>query len=207
MFPAPPGRAAAEASSQERGRSAAEHVGFGPLRLPYAPAMTALGVVVGNPKPRSRTLEVARHVARAAATAAGVDPDDEVVVDLAELGPQLFDWASRDVAAVIEEVSACTLLVVASPTYKASYTGLLKSFLDWFGTTGLAGVTTVPVMVGAGERHALAVEVHLRPVLVEIGASLPTRGLYVVESDLDRLDTVVADWSHAAAPALRRAVG
>ena len=46
--------------------------------------------------------------------------------------------------------------MVASPTYKASYTGLLKSFLDWFGTTDLDGVTVVPVMVGAGLQHALA---------------------------------------------------
>jgi FMN reductase len=98
------------------------------------------------------------------------------------------------------------LLVVASPTYKAAYTGLLKSFLDWFGTTGLAGVTTVPVMVGAGAAHALAVEVHLRPVLVEIGATLPTRGLYVVESDLPRVDDVIESWLVEARGPLRRSV-
>lgn len=169
--------------------------------------MTAVGVVVGNPKPHSRTLDVARAVARAAAGATGLDPSDELVVDLAELGPQLFDWSSAAVRAVVEEVAGCSLLVVASPTYKATYTGLLKSFLDWFGTTGLAGVTTVPVMVGAGAAHALAVEVHLRPVLVEIGATLPTRGLYVVESDLPRLDDVIAGWQDGAAPALRRSLG
>jgi FMN reductase len=66
---------------------------------------------------------------------------------------------------------------VASPTYKATYPGLLKSFLDWFSTTGLAGVTVVPVMVGAAAQHALAVKTHLRPLLVELGATVPTRGL------------------------------
>jgi len=104
-------------------------------------------------------------------------------------------------------VSGCSLLVVASPTFKASYTGLLKCFLDWFGTTGLSGAVTVPVMVGAGPAHALAVEVHLRPVLVEIGATLPTRGLYVTEPDLARLDDVIGVWLEEAAPALRRALG
>jgi FMN reductase len=168
--------------------------------------MTVIGVVAGNPKPRSRTLDVGRRVAAAAAEVAGLDPTDELVVDLADLGPHLFDWSSPEVRAAVDAVAGCSLLVVASPTYKAAYTGLLKAFLDWFGTTGLSGVTTVPVMVGAGEAHALAVEVHLRPVLVEIGASLPTRGLYVVEADLHRLDEVVAEWAEAAAPALRRSL-
>jgi FMN reductase len=169
--------------------------------------MTAVGVVVGNPKPRSRTLDVARAVARSSADAAGIDASDELVVDLADLGPQLFDWSSAEVRAAVGAVSGCSLLVVASPTYKATYTGLLKSFLDWFDTTGLAGVTTVPVMVGAGPAHALAVEMHLRPVLVEIGATLPTRGLYVTEPDLPRIDEVVAEWQMTAAPALRRSLG
>jgi FMN reductase len=95
---------------------------------------------------------------------------------------------------------------VASPTYKASYTGLLKSFLDWFSTTDLLGVTVVPVMTGAGAHHALAVEVHLRPVLVELGATLPTRGLYVTEGELSVTDDVLRAWLGAAGPQLRRAV-
>lgn len=168
--------------------------------------MTTVGVVVGNPKPRSRTLAVARHVARAATVAAGLDDPDDLVVDLADLGPRLFDWSSPDVRDAVDAVAACSLLVVASPTYKATYTGLLKSFLDWFGTTGLSGVSTVPVMVGAGPAHALAVEVHLRPLLVEIGATLPTRGLYVLESDLPRLEEVVAEWTKEAGPPLRRSL-
>jgi FMN reductase len=82
---------------------------------------------------------------------------------------------------------------------------LLKSVLDWFSATDLVGVTVVPVMVGAGLRHALAVEVHLRPVLVEVGASLPTRGLYVTEDQLGALDDVVATWVREAGPSLRAA--
>jgi FMN reductase len=61
-------------------------------------------------------------------------------------------------------------------------------------------------MVGAGHQHALAVEVHLRPVLVELGASLPTRGLYVTEPQLDVLDDVVAEWLQEAGPRLRAAL-
>ncbi len=168
--------------------------------------MSGVGIVVGNPKPRSRTLGVAEVVARAAAGAAALEGAEHVTVDLAELGPQLFDWSSPAVKEAVTAVRGCALVVVASPTYKASYTGLLKSYLDWFGTTDLSGVTVVPLMVGAGPQHALAVEVHLRPVLVELGATLPTRGLYVLESQLDDLDPVVGAWLADAGPQLRSAM-
>src|SRR5262245_54014052 len=107
--------------------------------------MSGLGIVVGNPKPQSRTLALARAVAHAAAGAIGLDAtgSEAVEVDLAVLGPRLFDWSDADVRDTVERVAGTTLLVVASPTYKATYTGLLKSFLDWFSTTGLSGVTAV----------------------------------------------------------------
>ncbi len=168
--------------------------------------MSTIGIVVGNPKPNSRTLGVARRVATVAAEAAGLEAAEPLVVDLAGLGGRLFDWADPEVRAAVDGIAGCSLVVVASPTYKASYTGLLKAFLDWYPTTGLSGVTAVPVMVGAGAQHALAVEVHLRPVLIEIGASLPTRGLFVLESDLDRLDEVMGAWLAEAGPRLRAAL-
>ncbi len=71
-------------------------------------------------------------------------------------------------------------MVVASPTFKATYTGVLKLFLDQFATgDGLAGVVAVPLMLGAGPAHALAPEVFLKPVLVELGATVPAPALYL----------------------------
>ena len=166
-----------------------------------------LAVVVGNPKPRSRTLVVADAVATAAAAAVGLDSDVErLTIDLADFGGELFDWSSPRVRESVAGMAGASLAVVASPTYKATYTGLLKAYLDWFGQTGLSGVTVIPVMVGAGPHHALAVEVHLRPVLVEIGASLPTRGLYVTEDALDDLGLIIDAWLREAGPLLARAV-
>jgi FMN reductase len=168
--------------------------------------MSVVGLVVGNPKVRSRTLELGEAVVAAAADAAGLDGNDRLTVDLADYGPQLFDWSSSQVKELVEGIRACSLVVVASPTYKASYTGLLKSFLDWFSTTDLLGATAVPVMTGAGAHHALAVEVHLRPVLVELGATLPTRGLYVTEGELAAADDIIVEWLLAAGPQLRQSV-
>ena len=127
-------------------------------------------VVVGNPKPGSRTLAAAPRRPRADRRRAGPGgrPGD--------LGAGAARLAGPAVAALVDEVGAADLVVVASPTYKATYTGLLKLFLDRFaGGTGLRGVA-VPLMLGAGPGHALAPELHLRPLLVELGASVPTRG-------------------------------
>jgi len=58
------------------------------------------------------------------------------------------------------------------------------------------------VMVGAAPIHSLAVDTYLRPLLVELGASCPTRGLFVLESQLPDLPATVAKWLQAASPAL-----
>ena len=56
------------------------------------------------------------------------------------------------------EVAAADVVVVASPTYKAAYTGMLKAFLDRYGNNGLAGTVAVPVMTGGWAGHSLAVD-------------------------------------------------
>ena len=104
------------------------------------------------------------------------------------------------------EVAAADIAIFASPTYKASYTGMLKAFLDRYGGNGLAGTIAVPVMTGGRAGHSLAVEVHLRPVLVELGATVPARGLYVTEPELGALDAAVASWAAAAIPLIRGAL-
>ena len=83
---------------------------------------------------------------------------------------------------------------------------MLKTFLDRYGSNGLAGVVAVPVMTGGWPGHLLAVEVHLRPVLVELGATVPARGRYVTEPELPELDTVVAKWAATATPLITRAL-
>lgn len=151
-------------------------------------------VVVGNPKPASRTLQAATYLAR---ELTGAEPD--LVVDLATLGASLLDWSDPTVATLVTQVGEADLVVFASPTYKAAYTGLLKLFLDRFaGGTGLSGLA-VPLMLGGSPAHALAPEHTLRPVLTEIGGTVPGRALYVVDSAYDD-PGAYADWLAATKP-------
>src|ERR1700756_4935095 len=164
--------------------------------------MTTIATVTGNPKPKSRTHGVTTAVADAIAAGAGpaAAPATRLDIDLAEYAPRLFDWNDTELTRLTAEVAASSVTVFASPTYKASYTGMLKAFLDRYGSGGLAGVVAVPVMTGGWPGHLLAVEVHLRPVLVELAATVPSRGLYVTEPELADLTSAVGKWSEAAIP-------
>jgi FMN reductase len=162
-----------------------------------------IAVVVGNPKPASRTLNVALATADVLATVVD-ETSDRLVVDLADYGADLLDWTSERAGRACSEVASSELIVVASPTYKATYTGLLKVFFDRYGNRALEGNVAVPVMTGASLVHALAPETHLRPLLVELGAATPTRALYVTEPEMTDLAPSIAAWAVGALPAVSR---
>ena len=74
-------------------------------------------VVVGNPKPNSRTRAAAELVAHKLTGS----PADSVI-EVIELGPGLLGWGDPAVASAKEVVKSTDLLIVASPTFKATYT-------------------------------------------------------------------------------------
>jgi FMN reductase len=145
--------------------------------------------VVGNLRTPSRTHRVAEAVARVCGGG------EHRVVDLAELGSRVLEPGDPEVADALDAVADADVLVVASPTYKGTYTGLLKAFLDLLGPGALAGTDAVPVMLAARPDHRLAVDVYLTPLLLELGASVPTRGLFVLQADVERADELARAWA------------
>jgi FMN reductase len=146
--------------------------------------------VVGNPQTGSRTLAIARALGERLADTLDASA---ATVDLADFALDIAR-ASERAQGLVAEVSDADVVIACSPTYKATYTGLLKSFLDLFPHQALAGRVAVPVMTGASSAHALAGEVHLRPLLVELGASVPTRALYLTMDRMPELDAILDDW-------------
>ena len=156
--------------------------------------------VVGNPNRGGRTSTVAEAVARRIAS---LDAGTVEVIELVDIGSQLFTWGAPAVDEVTAVVRSADAAVFASPTYKAGVTGLLKAFLDRYPADGLAGLVSVPVMLGGAPTHALAVETQLRPTLVELAAVTPTKGLYVVDSEVHRFDEQLDLWWRLAERPLR----
>ncbi|SMH28076.1 FMN reductase [Rathayibacter oskolensis] len=153
-------------------------------------------VVVGNPKPQSRTRAAAENLLAQLGLPA---PE---VIELSDLGPGLLGWGDPAVKEAVALVQSADVAVFASPTFKATYSGLLKLFLDQFaGGTGLAGVVAIPFMLGAAPNHALAPDLTLKPVLVEIGGICATPGLYQLDSSFLE-DPALAAWTARWAPVI-----
>ena len=158
--------------------------------------------IVGNPKPASRTLAVATAAAGAITRAAGI-PGSPQTIDVCVLARHLLlPEPSPAVEEALDEVAAADLLLVASPTYKGTYTGLLKVFLDRLPHRALGQAVALPLMLMGVPDHAPAVDAYLRPLLIELGATVPVPGLAVLESDLGRLDDVLVPWADRTARAL-----
>jgi FMN reductase len=167
--------------------------------------MTEVVVLVGNPRPGSRTRGLAETVASALVGRLGL-PSGFQVLDLAELvgitfGPEPA-YGGQVGVDPFAAVRSARLLVVATPAYKASFTGLLKVFLDRFGHRELAAVTAVPVAVAGAPAHAGAAASALGAVLLELGARVAP-ALAVVESQFAEASRVVTEWvgQHADAVA------
>jgi FMN reductase len=183
------------------------------LRAPYDPDGALAGALWAPGGPGAPVLAdpvladaVLADPVLADAVLADGAPGAHLEVDLAGYAQRLFDPADGELSRLTAEVAAADVAIFASPTYKASYTGMLKAFLDRYGNNGLAGTVAVPVMTGGWAGHLLAVEVHLRPVLVELGATVPARGLYVTEPELAELDAKVAGWAATAVPLIGAAL-
>lgn len=121
------------------------------------------------------------------------------MIELAELGAALLGWNDPAVVDALERVYAADVVIVASPTYKATYTGLLKLFCDQIPAGRLSGIVAVPVMTAGSDAHRLAADVHLRPLLAELGAVQAVPVLFATEADLDDVAGIVAAWSDSVA--------
>lgn len=153
--------------------------------------------LVGNPRAESRTHSLARSLTRELARV--IPGALAAEVDLTPLAAQVLGPPDPAVSAALDQVQAADILVVASPTYKATFSGLLKGFLDRFGNRPLAGTAAVPVLLGGAPNHQLAVAVHFTPLLLELGALVPAGGLFVLEADVTGFGEFAAAWADAHA--------
>jgi len=93
--------------------------------------------------------------------------------------------AFEEFKAQIEKASG---LIVATPIYKASYTGSLKALLDILPQTALRGKTILPLATGGSPAHLLAIDYALKPLLAVLGASDIQQGVYVTDAQFEYND-------------------
>jgi len=96
----------------------------------------------------------------------------------------LAEWAHPAIGHAIDQVARAQVVVVATPVYKAAYSGLLKVFLDLLSQGALKGKTVLPLATGGSPHHMLALDYALRPVLQALSARHILPGVYATDSQI-----------------------
>jgi FMN reductase len=151
--------------------------------------MTAIAIS-GSPSRQSRSRRLLVHAVERLVR----DGISAVTLDLCDLPAD--DLLGRTRTAAIERALASVLdarlLIVGTPVYRASYSGLLKVFFDLLPQDALAGKVAIPIATGAGPAHQLVVDHALRPLLASVGALVVSTGIYGTDAQFS------ADGPHEA---------
>lgn len=94
------------------------------------------------------------------------------------------DTADLAIKRALAAVAAADAVVIATPVYKASFTGILKAFLDLLPQDGLAGKLVLPLATGGSQSHMLALDYALRPVLHALEARHVLASIYATSQQL-----------------------
>jgi FMN reductase len=139
----------------------------------------------GSPSPNSSTSRLLQHVGNQLA------PFGRRItrIEARELDPQALlaaDCGEPGIARLLHLVAQAEVLVVATPVYKAAYSGLLKAVLDLLPQDGLAGKLVLPLATGGSQSHMLALDYALRPVLASMAPRSILPSIYATSDQLGR---------------------
>lgn len=141
--------------------------------------------ITGSPSASSRLEGVMRHAA-AFLESEGIDAGFIHVRDLPAEDLLYSRFGSREIERTHALVAEADAVVVATPVYKAAYTGILKTYLDLLPHNGLENKIVLPIAIGGTLAHYLSIDYALRPVLTALGSNRILSGMFVLEAEVDR---------------------
>ena len=153
--------------------------------------------------------EILEGFATALRSGAGNDLEVEThLIELSDIGREFSGALSRDDLSPVAEdalrrIESATLLIVASPVYRASFTGLFKHVFDFVGQYSLRGTPVLLAATGGSDKHALIIEHQFRPLFSFFQAITLPIGVYASDTDFvdyridsqalrDRIDQAIA---------------
>lgn len=115
-------------------------------------------------------------------------PCEQRLVELGQLAPQFAGatWRSQlpeTVESALAAVEQADVLVVATPVFRGSYTGLFKHFFDFIHQDALIDTPVLLAATGGSERHALMIDHQLRPLFSFFQARTLPLGVYATDKD------------------------
>jgi FMN reductase len=145
--------------------------------------VSSIVLLSGSPSATSRTAAVLRHLGARLRTA-GHQVDFVAIRDLPAAAVLAGDAADPQIDSVVKAIESADGVVVASPVYKAAYSGLLKSLLDLLPQFALRGKTVLPIATGGSPAHVLAIDYAFRPVLNALGSEHVVQGYFVLDQHI-----------------------
>jgi len=137
----------------------------------------------GSPSSPSRSSRLLSHIGQRL-NAHGQRTVSIHVRDLPAQALLHADFGDPELQAAQQILKQADAIVIATPIYKAAYSGLLKTFLDVLPQEGLAGKIVLPLAVGGGQSHMLALDYGLRPILQALGAHHVLQSIYATEPQI-----------------------
>ena len=171
--------------------------------------MSNLLIISGAPSPAAPTGLVVSHVS-AVLQAAGHHVSLLDVRALPTLSLLTEDLRDPEISAAVSSVLSADGIVVASPVYRAAYSGLVKALLDLLPKKALRGRAVLPLATGGSQGFLVAMDYALHPLLAAKGADQVVRGEFVLDRNVGTpgaaalLDAAADRFTSALTPRLRK---
>lgn len=140
-------------------------------------------LIAGSPSERSRTASLLDATGQRLERR-GVQVHRLRIRDLSPQALLLADFGHRTISEATGKVAQADVIIVATPVYKAAYSGVLKVFLDLLPQDAFKGKTILPLATGGSPNHMLALDYALRPVLQSLGARHILQGIYATDAQI-----------------------
>lgn len=147
--------------------------------------MPKVVIVSGSPNESSRLNGIIRYV-QEQLSAQSLDVQ---LLTVTSLPPEDLIFTKFNSPAIVEAnqlIASADAVLFASPVYKASYTGVLKTFIDLIPEKGLAGKIIAPFFIGGSYAHLLSMDYAFKPVVSALGARIFASGVYAVDKQIER---------------------
>jgi FMN reductase len=134
--------------------------------------------ISGSPRSPSKSRTLA-DLALEALRRSGCETE---LIDVATLPAEalLARMPAVEIDKAIAAVGASHVVVASTPTYRALYTGALKTIFDLMPTSHLLGKVCIPIQTGAAPQHFLTIEYGLRPLFASLDGT-PIAGVYATD--------------------------
>lgn len=151
------------------------------MQQPVKPRFILL--IGGSPSATSRSSRWLANIG-ARLEQQGLDVETLQVRDLPAEALLHADFKHPQIVSALQQVERADAIVIATPVYKAAYSGILKAFIDLWPQFGLRGKVVLPLANGGSPAHTLILDYALRPVLVSLAPRQVLESIYAVEQQL-----------------------